>query len=204
MVTRIVRRPSAFVVHQLARRATVGVMRRCQTPGKQRRSLASAVLVTLLATVCCGVLEPQSCTAIGCLDMATIQLHSSDGSPRTYDISLNVDGREVTCATPAQPGPGSVSTRPCSDPEVSISHEALVDCTETRSGDAVSQSCVPNGKFSQTLEFRSTPVRVGVEMVDAAGATFEHNFNLQYVTSAPNGPGCGPVCEQANAEWVVE
>jgi hypothetical protein len=174
-------------------------MARCSTTGKQVALLA---LIALASS--CGIIDGQACTAVGCIDGATIELRTSDGTQRTYEVTLLIDGREVTCATPALADATSFSTAECSEPRISIDHGPLVDCTETRSADAVSQSCQPNGKFAQTINLRETPARVVVTLTDASNATFQHSFDLQYVTSRPNGPDCEPTCHQADAEWVVQ
>lgn len=160
------------------------------------------MVVALAAS--CGIVDGHACTEAACLDGAGIQLRTTDGTRRSYEVTLLVDDREVTCATPELAGSTNFSTLPCSDPQVSIDHGPLVDCTETRTADAVSQSCTPNGKFAQNINLPGTPARVVVTLVEASGATFEQTFDLQYVTSHPNGPDCPPTCRQADAEWVVQ
>ncbi len=160
--------------------------------------------ISILVAPACGALDGKSCTEIGCRNSASVRLLSVDGAHKAYQMTVLADGRSITCTTPPFTGSGDVSSRPCSAPEVSVSIERLVDCTETRNGDAVSQSCVPNGELAQTLTFDATPSQVVVELVEESGATFERTFTLQYRTVMPNGPECEPACLQSNDEWVVQ
>jgi hypothetical protein len=178
-------------------------MPRRRTLSEQVTRFAIAAITTTLAAAC-GVIDPQSCTAIGCSDGAALQLQAADGSRTAYEMTLVVDGQEVTCTSPTLSEPNGVSVTSCSDSMISVSHQQLADCAETRTAGSVSQSCVPNGQFAQTISFQGTPSRVAVTLVNAAGTTFQRTFDLEYTTSTPNGPECGPACSQARAEWLVQ
>lgn len=163
------------------------------------------IAALVAVTSACNLLEQQSCTEAACLDGATLHLNPADGARHLYAVTLLIDGRRVTCATPdVEPPHGSASVA-CSSPEVTLSHQPLTTCTETRTGNAVSQSCTPNGKFGQTIWFNDiTPSRVVVTLVDASNATFERTIDFEYHAVMPNGPECEPVCQGADVEWVVQ
>lgn len=159
-----------------------------------------ALGIALAFSPACGVIEMHSCTEIGCTDATSLQLLRSDGTRHPYDVTLVVDGREVICAKPVDTG---ASTQTCTDPNISISHEEQANCSETRSGDAVSQTCVPNGTFIQTIRVQGDPSRVDVTLVDGS-STFSHSFEPTHTSIEPNGPGCDPICMQGSGEWIVE
>lgn len=175
-------------------------MLRTSTLGKH----IGLLLASCAAATSCGIIDSQSCTEIGCRDGASIQLLTADGSQRSYVVTLLVDGKEVTCTTPSVSGPTGSASEPCSSSDVTIDHEPLTDCTETRTADAISQSCTPNGKFAQTIHIQGTPSRVVVSLTEPMDAFHERTFELLYETSTPNGPECGPVCHQANVAWQVQ
>lgn len=162
--------------------------------GKQALGIALAFIPG------CGVMEAHSCTEIGCTDATSLRIERPDGARLAYDVTLLVDGQEVRCAKPVD---AAASTQTCTDPNITIVHEELADCSETRSGDAVSQTCVPNGTFIQTIQIQGEPSRVDVTLVDGANS-FTHRFEPTYTSVAPNGPDCDPICMQGSGEWVVE
>lgn len=156
--------------------------------------------IVLALIPACGVIEMHNCTAIGCTDSASFRILTPDGTRHPYDVTLVIDGREVTCPKPADT---SASTQTCTDPNVTISHEEQANCNQSRSGDAVSLMCLPNGTFIQTIRIMGAPSRVDVTLVDGS-SSFNHSFEPTYTAVEPNGPDCDPICMQTSEDWTVE
>jgi len=141
----------------------------------------------------------QGCTEIGCIDQLDILIQAADGSERSYDATLLIDGEEITC-----PAPELDSTGACTDARVSVALWELTDCEETRTKDSVSQSCTPNGKYMQWLTIEDTPEEVHVVLSSADFPTVESTFTPKYSSSRPNGKHCPPQCHQATETWTVD
>jgi hypothetical protein len=145
-------------------------------------------------------LESRSCTEKGCSDSAAITIQRADGNTPPLSVQLEVDGRRVTCPAPAR---GSAGGQPCDDPRVFVQHRERVDCTETRTSTAISQSCQPNGTFELVIGLGGTPARVDATVMDGATVVGQKTFDLNYLTVRPNGEGCEPVCRQGAETWQL-
>lgn len=138
-----------------------------------------------------------ACTEIGCIEAASIAINESDWSYSELALELEVDGRRVRCNS-AMMGQGS-----CDDARVTVGAEELADCVETRTQNSASSSCAPNGKFRHMVFMEGTPQRVAVSVTRPDGSTSQREFELEYQPHRPNGPECGPVCNQAKAQWTL-
>ncbi|WP_441288035.1 hypothetical protein ACSRUE_39245 [Sorangium sp. KYC3313] len=173
-----------------------------------RKAAALAAGFTVTAAMPGCIMDPKSCTEIGCSDGFSITAATADKrwAAGEYTLEVAVDGDKVSCAyswtnTPTVGG-GGVFVR-CS-PTVSVAVNAVTICTETRRGDAVSQSCVPApGQFTQQLAIQGTPARVDVVVRRDGALVGERSFTPAYRTSYPNGEDCEPACRQDAQDWAL-
>jgi len=165
---------------------------------------AIVLIVGAAATACGSASEgPKSCTLIGCSDVFVATVRSADGSfsSGAHRIETMVDGVSATCRFTfplATAQGGDTVLAQCGDMTVMVRPE--VTCTNT----ATSSQCEPiPGKFIETITLLGTPAQVhvwqyvdDVPILDAAVAP-------SYMETQPNGPGCGPICQQASASWTL-
>ena len=146
--------------------------------------------------------ETKACTEIGCANTATIRVVGQvAGAVPPLALELDVDGRRVTCPAPLRSIPGGNA---CDDPMVFAEHRDQVDCTETRTAQAVSQSCSPNGKTEVVITLSGTPRQVAVTLKISSDVVIgQRSFEFRYSTVRPNGEGCEPACQQAVAMWPL-
>ncbi|WP_437534449.1 hypothetical protein WME79_09845 [Sorangium sp. So ce726] len=171
---------------------------------RKAAALAAGFAVAAATTGCLT----KECTAVGCNDGFSITAATADKSwtAGEYTLELTVDGNAVSCAyswtnTPDVGGSGVFVQ--CS-PTVRVSINAVTICTETRHGDAVSQSCIPApGQFTQLLAIDGTPARVDVVVRRDGALLGEQSFTPAYRTSYPNGEDCGPACRQDAQDWPL-
>lgn len=173
---------------------------------RKAAALAAGFAMTAVMPGC--IMTPKACTEMGCSDTFTITAATANKSwtPGEYTLELAVDGNAVSCAyswtnTPKVGGSGVFVQ--CS-PTVSVSIDAVTICTETRRGDAVSQSCVPApGQFTQLLAIQGTPARVDVVVRRDGALLGERSFTPAYRTWYPNGEDCGPACRGDAQDWSL-
>jgi len=152
--------------------------------------------------VCSGVACTQSvsCTEIGCGDHATIHLRRTDGMTPALATELEIDGRRVTCSAPM---PNGATIQVCDDTRVHVVHRELTDCTETKSPSSLQLSCVPNGRFEQTIGVDGVPKKIVVKILENGTVTTQKSFEPNYTTVRPNGDGCEPTCKQYDETWEI-
>lgn len=154
--------------------------------------------VAASSTVNGGCLFSQSCTEIGCMNSASLNIHESDWTLSPLQLVLSFGDRTVRCdAVPTGSGK-------CDDASVWVDAVPLADCVETRTKDAISESCTPNGKYQYVVIIQElTPARVSVTATRADSSTVAREFELVYERHRPNGPDCEPECENATVEWEL-
>ncbi|WP_437280822.1 hypothetical protein WME90_09785 [Sorangium sp. So ce375] len=175
---------------------------------RARKAAALAAGFAMAAAVSGCIMNPKACTEMACSDGFSVTAATADKSwpAGEYTLELAVDGNAVSCAyswtnTP-KVGDGGVFVQ-CS-PTVSVSINPVTICTETRRGDAVSQSCTPApGQFTQLLAVGGTPTRVDVVVRRDGALLGERSFTPAYRTWYPNGEGCGPACRQDTQDWAL-
>jgi hypothetical protein len=148
------------------------------------------------------------CTAIGCIDQATLTFKTADGTwaDGGYTMSIDASGTVHRCTfqLPADfPATGSLATVSC-EPTLDVFIEQEVMCTETRTGDGVSQSCTPvAGHFHISANLPDTPESVTVTLSRDGVELLNTSQMLAYETVQPNGPECGPGCRESSLELTV-
>jgi hypothetical protein len=91
----------------------------------------------------------------------------------------------------------------------------IAQCTEQRTGDAVSQSstqtqtpnthCEPiHGAWLLTAGFYGVAESLRVTVQRDGSTLLDRTLQLEYKESRPNGPDCEPTCLQANVELMME
>ncbi len=135
----------------------------------------------------------KSCTEIGCVDRAAIVLRRADGELPQQPLTVRVDGQTVTCEPPAR-----ASTSVACGAGVELTVQTLATCKETRTGEAVSQSCTPTGRFELVVSVRGTPQAVQIAGFTPDGLPFDQTFRPTYTAVQPNGADCPPICQQAS------
>jgi hypothetical protein len=149
----------------------------------------------------------RSCTEMGCSDGAWVTL-APEGA-------LATGAYEMTIVTPEQthvcdfkipedlPPRGSITSITC-QPTLDLGLQQKAECTETRTGDSVSQSCTPiPDRYTLTLNLPGTPQSVSIEVLRDGAELLDVTRSLSYVSARPNGPGCEPVCRQANIDLTL-
>jgi hypothetical protein len=144
-----------------------------------------------------------SCTHIGCLDGVTLELKPVEAgfAGGQYTLELLADRERAACsfAIPdSLPQPGSATSIDC-DPGLGAFIQQVAVCTETRTADAISQSCRPlPGRHTLSAQLQATPRSLEVRLVRDGATLIEHALTPTYETSHPNGPDCDPACHQAS------
>lgn len=123
------------------------------------------------------------CTGMGCNDGYQIDVTPHEDWPSgDYRYILELDGRTVTCA-------GSLPLKPCGSPSMTCDGEGV---SITESGCALDPAQHAFGGVSIPELPQDVHLRLehdGVPLVDQA-------LTVEYASSQPNGPDCGPVCCQ--------
>lgn len=123
------------------------------------------------------------CTEIGCYDGYQIDITPYEAWPAgDYRYVLELDGRTVTCS-------GSLPLQPCTSASMTCDGEGV---SINESGCALDPAQHAFGGISIPELPQDVHLRLehnGVPLVDQA-------LTVQYATSQPNGPGCGPICCQ--------
>lgn len=152
----------------------------------------------------CGVLGG-SCTEIGCGDHLGLTIAPRDRpwSEGRYELSLTLDGQTHVCDF-AFPNPASASAivEIACNPAASVHLEPSVLCTEMKRPDGSrSESCAPlPDRAKLRASFSGTPSQVCITLVHDGAAVLDQQQQIRYRRERPNGPGCEPVCQQAELE----
>jgi hypothetical protein len=166
------------------------------------------VLAALLVQGC--PLE-HSCTEIGCGDGAHISVRTAAGtwSAGDYAIAIATPRASYACRLrlpdDLPDGAGGVTDLSCT-PELGLHANliAKVTCTETRTPDAVSESCTPvPDHWLLDLNLDGTPASFQMQIKRDGATLFDEKRSLRYEASRPNGPDCEPECHQTSVELTL-
>ncbi len=142
------------------------------------------------------------CTTIGCEDafIVTGMLAVAMVPPGTHTVDVTADGNEMVCMF-AFPPPGGIGACPSG---LFVSVESAEDCTSVETDAALTQQCQPiPGELTETISVRGMPSMVRVQQLVGGTAILDQTFTPTYASVYPNGPACGPACQEANAQFSI-
>lgn len=153
-------------------------------------------------------LDDEDCTEIGCSDGVTVSLrHDGTWVDGAYEFQFDLDGKDTVCTTnlPADlPTAGESATISCS-PALSVTLGQEFECKETKTKDAVSQSCQPIAdRWLIRAQIDTTPHKLKLRVVRDDEQLLSKSVDLKYKDVRPNGEDCGPVCSQSSADLKLE
>ncbi|MCB9565764.1 MAG: hypothetical protein H6710_00800 [Myxococcales bacterium] len=154
--------------------------------------LAPLLVLALVGCARSGGETPRACTEIGCMDGLRIALEPSSGMPAgAYVIDLEIDGAATRCE-------GNLPLKPCEEgSSVTCSSDAVV---VEESGCAMA----PEAQALSGILFESArPKDVKVTIRRDGEVVAEAELSPEYRRLEPNGPGCPPICEQAEATLTL-
>ena len=140
--------------------------------------LATSTVILLVAVGVFAALKmrgPVFCTLVGCSGGLTVEVIGLPPST-PYQISISLpfgEKRTLTCVF-----------------------------GEPNQVDSFDQSCSQTGAFFRLESDVKPPEKVTVT-VEANGNQFTQTFNPTYGKFQPNGPGCAPVCYNANIKMNI-
>ncbi len=170
--------------------------------------MKGVILLAGLGAILPGCFDTKSCTDVHCVDNLTVTLAPENGVWKRgeYELRLQHDGAEASCrfAMPVDlPQGGVARSFDCGAGVVALLAKRT-ECSSTRKGDAVTQSCTHlEDQYELRLSLRPTPSKLGVELTRDAEVVLKDDREPAYEDSSPNGPGCEPICRVAAYELVV-
>jgi hypothetical protein len=167
------------------------------------RTIGMFCVAAIALCGCEGFLIGHGCTEIGCIDSVQLTLRTADDSwpDGSYRIELTFGESRHVCQTKLPDdfpdSAGSLAPLRC-EPELDAWFNPRANCVETRTRDAVSQSCTPI-RDHWTLEVSSpgTPATLQARVERDGASLLDTQRELEYEESRPNGPDCEPLCRQA-------
>lgn len=153
-------------------------------------STIAAMPVLLLGHVTLQAAEEhqtlETCTLLGCTTAAAVSIQLANGGVPKFDLTLNIDGKSVTCSLPEQSGdlPFGMGA-PCGD-------ATTINVRE-----------VTPGKVEALLAIRGTPKCIAISLFTSGRAVAQRTFKPKYVKASPNGPNCEPHCWFWRTAWLV-
>ncbi len=148
----------------------------------------------------------QVCTLIGCEDQfsATVTMDVTLVPAGTHTVDVVADGAAMTCtfSFPPDPPTGGIAAQCSSGLTVFVEPDMI--CSTMQLGTATWEACQPiAGKFTESIWVAGTPGEVQVQQTVGGTVILDQTVTPTYQTTEPNGPGCGPTCHQAGAEWTI-
>lgn len=140
---------------------------------------------------------PRACTQIACEDGLKLDLEPSSGWPAgDYRFLIGSDDVRVTCR-------GSLPLPACSAGRSVTCEPAVVTVVESGCALPASAHGFPQISFDSMLRPKSVRVSIVRSQggVDSEVASAE--LSPEFRTVEPNGPGCPPVCTQAQGRVPV-
>jgi len=157
---------------------------------------AFALVVLAGAATACG---DDACTTIGCVDEFALTIRHADGRPPSEAVEVSDDMDDVVCPVVSLDQPYAS----CSE-TISINLMEELSCTRYGSGGGSDgQTCVSTGRYELLVVVQGKPANVAVTLHDGDTIVAEKTFEPAYKAAQPNGPGCGPTCQQATELWAV-
>jgi hypothetical protein len=145
-----------------------------------------------------------SCGDKTCMDGATVDLVSPTGGWKagTYELTLLVDGNSSSCAlkVPAKPSPTAILAGACTATltfDLAPQAQCLADAGDV---DASPSDCASTaGALKQVLWLPGMPAMVVLTLARDGNMLVQQTIALTYADMHPNGPSCGPTCQETGA-----
>jgi hypothetical protein len=157
-----------------------------------------AVLMGVGLGLSASCMTEKSCTTIGCADGLSLILTRADGSEPHFEVSLVIDGKTIVC-----PAPALGSSSKCDD-GVFVTLTEGQDCRQAATTTSATLTCTGNGRFQEVVEIRRAPATLAVSLAQGGTTKPLGTLSPTYRTMQPNGPGCEPVCRQAEIAQVID
>jgi len=175
-------------------------------------SLVAVVLGVTIAACDGGVLplpgSSMTCTLVGCEDQftATVTVTSSAVPAGTHTVVVTADGTSSSCTftfPPQNLAAGDNAAAQC-PAGLAVIVGATEVCTTTQNDQVAASHCDPvPGQFTEEISVMGSPTSIRVEQSVGGTVVLDKSAAPAYQTNEPNGPGCGPICHQAAADWTI-
>lgn len=133
--------------------------------------------------------DGKSCTLIGCAGGLNIDFVRSPWPAGAYSVSVKLDGSQHALCAVELPFATATSSATCNAPDVTL---------------GTSGQMLPTAQHAITgLRIGGMPKTVHVEITRNGVLEMATDLTPTYLTSRPNGPGCEPLCTQANVNLTV-
>ena len=148
--------------------------------------LTRFVLTVSGIILCNSCTEPGAkvCTEIGCTNGFVASLNHPSWAAGTYRFDIQIDGEKFTCLT-SLPFASCNLPQPCDSDKVRI---GLSGCALPSSNHSVSDIGTSLVNFSE----------MKLKITRNTEILLDKSLRPTFKTSQPNGPGCEPVCRNAN------
>jgi hypothetical protein len=163
------------------------------------RRRAGAGLVFVLGVACSSSSTgptdpPRACTLIGCQDGLDVDLTPGNNWPAgAYVFTIDADAARVTCR-------GSLPLPACSaGSAITCDPSGVVSIVESGCALPASAHGFPQIRF----DAKARPRKVVVTVTRNDGVIGRAELSPEFQRVEPNGPGCGPICNQARARMTV-
>ena len=167
-------------------------------------------LLSILALAGCETnVLGHGCTEIGCGDALSLSFETADGHwpDGDYRVELEFAGESEVCTfklPDALPTETAGAAQVC-EPSPRGFFSPKSTCTETRTKDAVSESCTPlPDQWTLALYRDGTPETVSVRVTRDDQEVASLSQTVDYRENRPNGPDCEPVCRQSQIDVQVD
>jgi hypothetical protein len=135
-----------------------------------------------------GALYSRACTEIGCRTGLGLPFSRPLRDAGAYVVTLTLDGVEVVCQA-TLPFSGCAGGNPCSSANVLLEQSGCA---------------LPASEHSLVgMHIDSTPAMIRVTIARDGVEILQDQITPTYVRTQPNGEGCPPVCNQANATLTI-
>jgi hypothetical protein len=155
-----------------------------------------ALLFTLGLLGMPACVSSHSCTEVGCADGATIILKTPDDTwaEAQYRLTIVVDNATYVCSLQSPYITESIHRVECDATlgALSLVWRAVTVCEEP-----------VQDRFTLEAALPGTPKEVHVTFTRDDATLLDQSVPLSYETTRPNGPECGPICQQARVELTV-
>jgi hypothetical protein len=167
------------------------------------RSLLLLFVPMAVLTAC------HECSTESCTDYASVFIDTNDGTwvDGEYSLELEGDGAMYSCTfTTPDDAPDETGTSRPLDCTPAIDAFLVPYCESYEIGKPPSENCSPRpGKFYLEARIPGTPMNLHIVLNRGDETVLERtSFIPLYATVQPNGPECGPTCQQYGTGYTIK